>query len=516
MSTTLEEGLLLRGQRAWVADPSRLKICEKGRRTGITWAEASDDVLIASTNRDAGGQNVFYFPQAKEDAIEYIETAAKWAHAYDRAAGEIEIGSWEDEIGVVLPVDDPDKGIQTYKIRFPSGNRIVALSSAPSRARGKQGVFVLDEAAFHPDLKGVLKAVLATILRGGKVRVISTHNGDTNPFNELITEVRAGRRKGTVHRYPFKQAVADGMYRRICEIDDKPWSADAQAAWVADAYAFYGDDASEELDAIPKSGSGTFLSGVVIEARMKAVPVLRLAYPTEFAIRDTAIRSSECAAWIEDNLAEGMAALDPNLEHGYGMDFGRTGDLSAIAIWERGRDLTVRIPLLVEMRNVPFDQQEQVLFHTIDHLPHFRVGANDARGNGQSIAEHAWQKYGTSHVLAVMLSTEWYRTNATPFKAAFEDGTIEIPADADVRADLRTIRMDKGVAKIPDNVRGTGSDGKPRHGDTAIAIWLAHFSSRQDVEFEYDGYISVPMRGEAARERPRPVRVNADWRGGIL
>ncbi len=517
--STLGEGLLLRGQRAWVADDSRLKVCEKGRRTGITWAEASDDVLIASTNRDAGGQNVFYFPQAKEDAIEYIETAAKWAHAYDRAAGEIEHGSWEDEIGVVLPVDDPDKGIQTYRIRFPSGNRIVALSSAPSRARGKQGIFVLDEAAFHPDLPGVLKAVLATILRGGKVRVISTHNGENNPFNELVTEIRSGRRKGTVHRYPFKEAVADGMYRRICEIEDTPWSADAQAAWVADAYAFYGDDASEELDAVPKSGSGTFLSGVLIESRMgdaqdgAHVPVLRLAYETSFATRPRAERTSECAAWIEDHLDAALDRLDTGLEHGYGMDFGRTGDLSAIAVWERAQDLTLWIPLIIEMRNTPFDQQEQVLFYVIDRLPNFRCGANDARGNGQSVAEHAWQQYGTAHVLAVMLSTEWYRTHGAPFKAAFEDDTIRIPRDADVRADLRTIRMDNGVAKIPDNAHGTGTDGKPRHGDTAIAIWLAHYASRQDVEWEYDGYIPVRMRGEEARARARPVRVTADWRG---
>jgi len=479
--STLAEGMLLRGQREWIADPSPLKVDEKGRRTGITWAEAADDVLIASTNRSEGGQNVYYFPQAKEDAIEYVETCAKWAKVFNKATSELELGSWEDELGVVLPKDDPDKGIQTYRIRFPSGNRIVALSSAPSRARGKQGVFVLDEAAFHPDLKGVLKAVLATILRGGKVRVISTHNGEDNEFNELVTEIRSGRRKGTVHRYPFKKAVADGMYKRICELAGETWSQEKEDRWVADAYAFYGDDATEELDAIPKSGSGSFLSGVLIESCMQPGPVLRYECKDAFAALSKAERHSECQAWIDDHLAPLLAELDPNLEHGYGMDFGRSGDLSGIAPWERQQDLTVRFPFLVEMRNVPFDQQEQVLFYVIDHLPKFQCGANDARGNGQMIAEHAWQRYGMSRIVPVMLTTEWYRENGPAFKAAFEDGTVIIPKDADVRSDLRAIRMDKGVAKVPDNARMNGTDGKPRHADSAIALWLGHFASRQDV-----------------------------------
>lgn len=491
--STLSEGMLLRGQREWIADASPLKVCEKGRRTGITWAEAADDVLIASLNRSDGGQNVYYFPQAKEDAIEYIETCAKWAKVFNRACDEMEPGSWEEELGVVLPKDHPDKGIQTYRIRFPSGNRIVALSSAPSRARGKQGVFVLDEGAFHPDLKGVLKAVMATILRGGRVRVISTHDGEDNPFNELITEIRSGRRKGTVHRYEFQQAVADGMYKRICELENRPWSQEDQDKWVKDAYAFYGDDASEELDAVPKSGSGTFLSGVLIESCMRDAPVLKLHYPDEFAIKPGATRWSECQAWIDDHLAPLLEQLDPDLEHGYGMDFGRTGDLSVIAPWERMRDLTVRTPFAVEMRNVPFDQQEQVLFYVIDQLPKFMCGANDARGNGQQVAEHAWQRYGMSRIVPVMLSTEWYRENAPPFKAAFEDGTLEIPKDADVRSDLRAIRMDKGVAKVPDNVRATGIDGKQRHADSAIALWLAYFASRQDV---------VPIEFESTGQRP--------------
>ena len=39
---------LLIYQQEWIADDSPLKIAEKSRRIGLTWAEAADNVLIAS------------------------------------------------------------------------------------------------------------------------------------------------------------------------------------------------------------------------------------------------------------------------------------------------------------------------------------------------------------------------------------------------------------------------------------------------------------------------------------
>ena len=70
--------------------------------------------------------------------------------------------------------------ILAYRIRFASGHKIVALSSRPSNLRGKDGCAVIDEAAFHEDLPGLLKAALAFTMWGGLVRIISTHNGAHN------------------------------------------------------------------------------------------------------------------------------------------------------------------------------------------------------------------------------------------------------------------------------------------------------------------------------------------------
>lgn len=57
---------LLGYQKRWIADDSQLKIAEKSRRTGLTWAEAADDVLIASQTKSDGGSGcVLYWLQQR-------------------------------------------------------------------------------------------------------------------------------------------------------------------------------------------------------------------------------------------------------------------------------------------------------------------------------------------------------------------------------------------------------------------------------------------------------------------
>lgn len=116
-----------------------------------------------------------------------------WAKAFNYLASEVEEGLWEE--------DGEDRNIKTFTIRFPeSGHRIVALSSRPANLRGKQGTIVIDEAAFHDKLGELLKAALALLIWGGRVRVISTHDGEENPFNALVNEIKNGTRKARCTR----------------------------------------------------------------------------------------------------------------------------------------------------------------------------------------------------------------------------------------------------------------------------------------------------------------------------
>ncbi len=170
--------VLLKYQRDWIADTSDIKLAEKSRRTGLTWAEAADAVLTAGASKSAGGGNHFYVGSNREMAVEFIDACAMWAKAFNQAAGEI-----EEEI-----LQDGDKDILTFNIRFSSGFKIQALSSRPSNLRGRQGNVTIDEAAFHDHLDEVLKAAMALTMWGSKIRIISTHNGVEHLFNELIED----------------------------------------------------------------------------------------------------------------------------------------------------------------------------------------------------------------------------------------------------------------------------------------------------------------------------------------
>lgn len=456
--------VLLPYQQRWVSEPADVAVWEKSRRIGASWCDACDAVMTAAPAENA--MDALYIGYSEDMTREYIDDCAMWAKAFDFAAGAMDECVYEDE-GVA---------IKAFRIDFASGKKILALSSRPRSIRGKQGKVTIDEAAFHDDLPGLLKAALAMLIWGGKVRLLSSHNGDANPFNELVNDIRAGKAPYALHRTTFDDALADGLYERVKLIQGDRLKEKTRAEWRAKIYAQYGDNAAEELDVIPSAGSGRYLTRMMIEACMKpGIPVVRLAQPDSFTLLPAHIREAETRDQCEAVLLPLLEPLDPELDHFFGMDFARNGDLSAIWPLEQTRQLDLVTPFVLEMRNVPFDQQKQILFYLLDRLPRFRAGAMDARGNGQYLAEVAAQKYG-ARIAQVMLSQEWYRENMPPFKAAIEDKKLTLPQDADVLADMRTIVMEKGVAKVPDSARVRGSDGRDRHGDTAVALALATFA----------------------------------------
>lgn len=479
--------VLLDYQRAWMADPSSLKIAEKSRRIGLTWGEAADDVLIASA---ADGSNVFYISATQDMALEYVEACAMWARAFDLAAGQIEEGIFKD---------DGDKEIKTYRIDFPrSGKRIVALSSRPANLRGKQGVVVIDEAAFAPDLAGLIKAAMAMLMWGDKVRIISTHNGDDNPFAELINQIRAGKRKGAVHRISFADAVADGLYRRVCLRKGMDWTPEAEAAWVADVRNFYGPDADEELDVIPARGGGTYLPLALIETRMVApggyVPLVRERWGVEFSLLPEPLRANEVAEFCRDRLHAILMQLDPDRCHGFGEDFARVGDLTVIVVLEEGKDLVIRPRLVIELGGCPFAQQRQILKYAVDRLPRFTSGSMDATGNGAELAEFAADTWGHTRIEQVKLSDAFYLEQMPRFKAALEDATLDgLPRDDQCRDDLRALKKINGVPKLGPARTRAGEKAAQRHGDFAIALCLGHRAlTREVAPGRCDGYMAMP------------------------
>lgn len=463
------EGLLLLYQEAWLTDKSRVKVMEKSRRVGITWATAADCVLEAA----CGAQDTWYIAYSEDGAKEFIRDAAQWATDLGIAASAI--GS------VILYADEDGKqdGVKALQIVFPSGKRITALTSSPRNLRGKQGRVVIDEAAFHDNLAELLKAAFALLMWGGEVWIMSTHDGADNPFAVLCDEIRDGKKSYNLHRITITDALAQGLYKRICLKLQQPWSLELEAAWLASLEADYGDGASEELHCEPAKAGTSYISRALIDAAMYDAPVLRCEWKDDELPATEELRQALMAEWIAAVLDPLLAKLD-DVSHAFGLDFGRYADLTVMCPLGIGQDLVKRAPFLVELRNVPFAQQWQVCRHIMERLPRLTHSCFDAGGNGSWLAEQAWLTFGgDDYVERANISLTTYKDSMPALKQAHENGTLKYPRDVDVRADVAQIRRVNGVPMLSKlKNEGVASTGK-RHGDAAIALMMAYRASQK-------------------------------------
>lgn len=494
---------LLPYQQRWVADPSPLKLCEKSRRIGISWASASGAALTAARQN---GMNVWYISYNQSMTKTFVHDVANWAKHFELAASDV----------AETVLKNGEKDVHAYVVRFASGFEVTGLSSNVDNIRSKGGRVILDEAAFIPDIGAFIKAAMAFNIWGGQVEIISTHDGAENPFNSLVQEVREGRRPGSIHRITFDEAVADGLYERIkLVLEAKGQTVADKATWVQDTYDFYGEDADEELRCIPRRSAGAYLPAVLVENAMEEAPVVRLELPDEFGQRSDEERRVEIARWCDETLLPLLSSLNAQRPHSGGVDFGRVIDLSFIMLAALEQDLRRRAPFAVELRNVPYRQQEQILFYIFDRIPNLMSIALDATGPGATLSEFAADRYGSGRVEEVAFSEQWYATNFPPYKAALQDRMMILPRDEGVLGDHRAVQVINGVPKLPKSKNRDGA-GRKRHGDSAIAGCLAYYASRRDPPV-YD-YRPVRLSTAKGDAYDRPVRTGVGWRrtqGGL-
>jgi len=517
----LDEGVLMKHQAAWCAIQSDIKVADKSRRTGITFAEALDDTITASSRKSAGGSDVFYIGDTKEKGLEFIGYCAHFAKVIALAQGQ-GLSSIEE----FLFDDQDDKGqtrqISAYRIRFASGFKIVALSSRPANIRGLQGIVVIDEAAYHPNVQGVLDAATALLIWGGKIRVISTHNGKNNPFYTLIKDIQANvyGESAQVLRVTFDDAVENGIYERVCMMKGTKPTPEGKKDWYTRIRKGYGPRIAamrEELDAIPRDGNGVAIPTVWIENAMpEERPVLRLVLDDDFAAKHEEERISWCEDWIQQYLEPLRERLDPKRDHVFGMDFARHRHFSVIMPGAITDNLTRSVPFIIELGKVPTRQQEQILWYLIDMLPRFNGGAMDATGPGQTLAEYTGDKFGEC-IHQIVLTRKWYAEFMPKLVGAFEDGSLLLPKDKTTSDDFRAVEIIDGIPMVPHADKKDIKDPEMfRHGDAAIAGALLWYASLHRT-IEAFGYRPVPKNPPLNGDQPkRRVRVTAGFSRGVL
>lgn len=530
----LADGVLMAHQSQWITMQQDLDIavCEKGRRTGITFAQALADTITAATAKGEGGSNVYYMADTREKGLEYIGYVGKFAQIIARGqATRIEQFIFEDQ-----KEDGSSRQIQSYRVRFASGYQIVALSSRPENIHGLQGIVDLDEAALHKDVSKVLESATALLIWGGKIRVWSTHRGKKNPFNQLVADVQAGRygKKAKAIRITFDDAVANGLYERVCAMNGTQPTAEGKKDWYTAIRQAYGPRKAamrEELDVIPRDGDGAAIPSVWIERAMPEVrTVLRIVFDDNFPRRSEHERESWTATWIAKNLMPVLHQVAEGFKGRWavGMDFARHRHFSVIIPAKIDQQLRRDVPFLIELANAPARQQEQILWAMLDTLKKWTF-AGDASGPGQTLMEYTGDRYGRAEfddksqqytggpVHEVVLSRPWYSEWMPKYITLFEDGFISLPRDASLEDDHRAIEYVDGIPMVPRLERRDLKDASLiRHGDGAIAGALMSFAAINFTGDAVYAYHSVREAQNKHKDLRRAVKVTAGFKRGSL
>lgn len=422
-----EQDYFLPYQAQWIRDKSRLRICEKGRQIGMSYADSYDSVKKASIKN---ALDVWVMSRDEIQAKEYIRYCKKWAELLKHPFQDL----GEQLFGV------EGKSSKVQVITFASGASVYALSSNPDAIVGKTGHVKLDEFALAKDQRGLYAVAKPVTQWGGTLSIISTHRGALTAFNALITDIKQrGNKMGwSLHTIPIQRAVEDGLVERINLITG---NKEAREEWIARQRAECIDEEQwlQEYCCIPADESIAFIS-----------------YEMITSCEDERARTD----W------NGLEKLDPKAQLYLGFDVARKKDLSVIDVeekigdvfWERAR---------IEMQGKTYGEQEFELYRWLSH-PAVRRCCIDSTGLGGQLAERAQERYGYK-VEGVKFTGPVKEELAFPLRAAHEDRKLRYGRDEKLRADLRGIKKETTASG---NIRFVG-DSEDSHCDRFWAKALA-------------------------------------------
>ncbi|OBS10797.1 phage terminase large subunit family protein [Acidihalobacter prosperus] len=420
-------GIFLPYQAKWAADQSRLKLSEKSRQIGFSWATA-----YAAVERTAAkGARFDQWVSSRDDlqARLFIEDCKMWAGAMELAA---------QDLGEV--VIDPEKRLSAFVLQFSNGRRIHSMSSNPDAQAGKRGGRILDEFALHPDPRKLWAIAYPGITWGGNMELISTHRGSANFFNQLVREAREnGNPKNiSLHRVTLQDALDQGFLWKLQQM--LPEDDERQAMDEAEYFDFVRSGAADEE-----------------------------SFQQEYMCSP----ADDNAAFLEyDLIASVEYQIDwpwSEIEDGYlfcGVDIGRKKDLTVLWVLEKLGDVlyTRHVEAMEKMRK---SAQEAILYPWFERANRVCI---DQTGLGIGWVDDAQDKFGEHKIEGVSFTVATKEALAYPVRSAMEDRTVRIPYDPQIRADLRQVTKQTTTAG---NVRFTAERTADGHADRFWALALA-------------------------------------------
>jgi phage FluMu gp28-like protein len=438
------DAVFLPFQSAWIKDESRLKLMEKSRQIGLSWAAA----YAAGERTAAEGARYDEWVSSRDDiqARLFIEDCKFWAGIMNMAA--------QDLGEVVL---DVERKHSAYVLQFANGRRIHSMSSNPDAQAGKRGSRILDEFALHKDQRKLWSVAYPGITWGGSMEIISTHRGSHSFFNGLVREARFGGnpKRISLHRVTLQNALDQGFLYKLQQA--LPADAEQQAMDEAQYFDFIKSGAADaesfdqEYGCVPADDDAKFLEYGLITA---------CEYPGG-------------TDWQRGLTGPFQGRLFA------GVDIGRKKDLTVLWVVEQLGDVfyTRHVECLEKMRK---SDQEKVLYPWFEICDRVCI---DATGLGIGWVDDAQDKFGESRIEGVTFTGPVKEALAYDIKGAMDDRKVRIPEDPQIRADFRKLQK---VTTSAGNIRFIAEADANGHADRFWAMALAkHAGSNPSAPIEF-------------------------------
>ena len=418
-------------QKRWILDDSPLKLYERTRRGGITFATSYRAVIKCLKRGDGFIQWVASRDEitAKEFITDYV---AKWARLANTSVRGLD--------GSCVEIVDEKHGISARTVKFRNGARIVSLSSNPLAFAGKGGDVLVDEWDLHPDQAAVYDMAFPCITWGGQLELVSAYSAsgsDQTEFARLCTACRNGERPDiSFHRTTILDAVEDGFVETVNEVKASrgmpPLTRDEFLKRLEQGCRSRTAYESQYL-CIPNRTGGE---------QLILPDDLRNAVSDE---RDTLRLHNEESDRIPGEWMDYRFWQDqlPYEQCVFGYDIARTGDLSSI--WIISVEEKILYPAaVITLKNCPFGIQKKVVGAILESSYNIS-GCGDKTGLGMAICEELQEQY-PDRFSGLNFSAEKFSL-AIGLKTAFEQKCIRIPSSApEIAADLAGIRKSSSLS----------------------------------------------------------------------
>lgn len=407
-------------QIRWIQDDSRIKIMEKSRQIGLSWATAYRTLRNAMR---LPRTHYWICSRDRHQAGLFLKDCQAFSQIFNQAVNQKMLDTQHSGNAV---------------LRLNNGSTLTLLSSNINAQAGKRGSRILDEFALHEDPEGLYNIAYPGITWGGQLEIISTHRGYNNFFNKLINEARNGKNeKGiSLHRVTLTDALEQGFLKKLKE--KLPPDDPRQDMDEGDYYNYIRKSCAceksflQEYMCQPMDDDATFLQ----------------------------LESLEGCFYQSDDQWKHQA-------HGalyMGVDLARTQDLSVFAVVEKLNDLFFLRELRC-LKNARFDEQEAV-FDLLFTSLHIQKVSVDQTGIGRQFLERAQTRFGSERIKGIQFTKKSKEELAYRLKTHVDRHTVRIPRDEALISDLLSL-------KISESYQLEAQHNKSGHADRFWALALA-------------------------------------------